>query len=1804
MKKTLFLLIILLASCTDKYELEFEIDNTDTKFSTNETIVFESSHEVKNDSLLGLWMDNTVLEFDPQIEGSIRWVTKNKLEFHPNELYRPETKYKILLKKEALSLFNELKSVSDEEIELETSEFELIKVIGQWKIRENNVNKDILNLQLNFNREVNPVDVANNLELEIDGKKLESRLTTSSFSDEVVFELPLSDARKYKNKSIKIALKEGIQVNKVDWKTTKVLTSEYDIPSIDDLEVLDYKVGTSNGKSNIRLYLSQALDVNKFKKNQIEIDPKVDFEAEVTDYGILIKGDFEESTAYEVKLNENLESIYERTLGSEYVVDINFSQLEPSIDFTAKDMIYLSKNKSKNIGLSIVGLDSVKITITKIYENNLLSFFNRGKRSKYHYDGEGDWIDYYSYETDKYGDIVLEQTQSTKSLGSNGVVKVFNFRLDDKIDRQGLYVLTVASPSKYWVQSSQLVSLSDLGLIVKKSKNDLYVFANSLSQTESLDDVSISIISSKNQIEQIKKTNSSGIAIFKDYNRNGIVEVEPAIIIAKRGDDINYLPLDGKFQVNDYEFDTRGTSSADYKSFFYGDRNIYRPGETVVLSGIIRDKDWKNISNVPISAKIYTPLGNVYKNIKITLNDESGFDSKVSFPTTALTGTYWAEYYLSGDIYLGRYSFKVEEFMPDRLRIKLSSSKSEYFNTDSLHITAQVNNLYGTVAGNRNYELSFSTRRKHLSFDKYKDYDFNVEVKNEINFENLDKVITGKTDKQGEITYRTQLFDIYKNNGILTSRANLTVFDENGRPVNKSIEYDILTQKVFYGIGDFDYYNNVNSNVVIPILAIDKYQKIQKEKKLSVQIIRYNWNSVLVKNENGNYTYKSQKEEKLVEEKEFTHHDKNTKFSFKPTVPGRYEIRLRGVGEINYTAKQFYCFDWGGWQQSTAGDFEIDKEGKITIETEKESYNLNDKCKILFKTPFDGKMLVTLERDGIYYNKYLNTNNKSASLEIDLEEEHIPNVYISAILFKKVDNGALPLTVAYGYKSIEVIKKSNKIEMEIIATEKSKSNISQRIKIKTNMRDKNIHLTLAAVDEGILQVTNYKTPDPYNFFYKQYGLDVNSYTMYPYLYPELKLSDGQSGGDGAMEDIMVDGRVNPLSNKRVKLLSYWSGILKSDRNGIVETTLEIPQFSGAVRLMAVAYKGKSFGSVDKEMKVVDPIVINSSVPRFLSPDDELDLVVTLSNTEGKSTTASVKIKLDDMITAIGDTEKKLQLGANEEKQIVFKVKSAKRIGNSIIKILVDGHGSKFKQETDITIRPISSLQKSSGSGLLKSGKTLNLDLISNYIPITNKSKVVISKSPLISQLNNLNYLLQYPHGCVEQTVSKVFPQLYFKDLLSLTDDSPTKASISIANDNINSAISKLSSFQRYDGGLSYWQGSNTSNKWGSIYAAHFLTEAKNAGFNVNQSMLNKLYGFLQYKCLEKLKETDKFKNGDWVYVYDRNIFYSLYVLSLAGKADKSSMNMYKAELESLSEDSKFLLASAYKLAGDENSFTHIMPEKYYEKDIESKTGGTFASTVRNMAISLLSLIEADSDDYRVMSLSDKLIKIVDNKHFLSTQERAFSFLALGKLASKKTNNLASGSIIFNDKVFELGNEKYIVEHFKNANVTLKSTGSEDLYYFWESSGLTTDGSYKNENSKLKVERNYFDRNGNKLDDRFSQGDLVIVELKVSLLNKVDIVNNIAITDLLPAGFEIDNPRLSSNNTNYKWMKANTPEYIDFRDDRINMFTSLGGYEPTKKFYYICRAVTRGKFNKGVISADAMYDGSYRSYHGGGKIIIE
>ena len=550
------------------------------------------------------------------------------------------------------------------------------------------------------------------------------------------------------------------------------------------------------------------------------------------------------------------------------------------------------------------------------------------------------------------------------------------------------------------------------------------------------------------------------------------------------------------------------------------------------------------------------------------------------------------------------------------------------------------------------------------------------------------------------------------------------------------------------------------------------------------------------------------------------------------------------------------------------------------------------------------------------------------------------------------------------------------------------------------------------------------------------------------------------------------------------------------------------------------------------------------------------------------------------------------------------------MGNGSVLVTIDNGKEKFTEKIELTVRPASSLIKSSQSGMITGGSTANLDLSNNYIPGTATTKLLVSRSPMVQYAKALDYLLGYPHGCIEQTVSKAFPQLYFADLAKTirpkTYISKTQESDFNPTFNINEAIRKIESMQMPNGAVSYWPAGATESEWGTAYATHFLLEAQKAGYEVNQSVLGKMLDYLTTLTSTPHTEKEVFYNESGSYssqdIADRTSIYALYVLSQAGKANRATMNYYKQNQNLLTTDSRYLLAAAYKQTNDTRSYAAILPKSLNPALTNRQLSGSLSSPIRNLALALNTMIETDPDNLQIPNLARQLSQALNATSYLNTQEAAFSFLAMGKIAKRNANSNVTGKVVTNGKQLAVFDGKDLVvnnSRLTTHNPQLIAVGKGSLYWFSQSEGLST-GNYVEEDAGLRVRRQYLNRNGQVV-STFRQNDLIVVKISLVSANGTP-VENVVVTDLLPAGFEIENPRLTEER-NMAWIKTpTTPDYFDIRDDRINYYTTANGVEKT--FYYMVRAVTKGTFTLGPVSADAMYSADYRSYNGGGKLRVD
>jgi uncharacterized protein YfaS (alpha-2-macroglobulin family) len=622
------------------------------------------------------------------------------------------------------------------------------------------------------------------------------------------------------------------------------------------------------------------------------------------------------------------------------------------------------------------------------------------------------------------------------------------------------------------------------------------------------------------------------------------------------------------------------------------------------------------------------------------------------------------------------------------------------------------------------------------------------------------------------------------------------------------------------------------------------------------------------------------------------------------------------------------------------------------------------------------------------------------------------------------------------------------------------------------------------------------------------------------------------------------------------------------------------------------------------MTVADPIVISTALPRFLSPGDTVNVPVTLTNTTDKSANITASITVEGPMKVFGESTQSVSLRAKAEGRATFRVVADPAINIGKVTVMVSGMGEKFTDVTEIAVRPPSTLQKGTGSGSITGGSTQKVTIgLSDFMPASVSYSLVVSRSPALELGEHLRYLVQYPYGCTEQTVSAAFPQLYYGDLTGLVQQNRQQNKVH-ANTNIIEAIRKIKMRQLYNGAVTLWDGEGREDWWTTIYAAHFLLEAKKAGFDVDNSLLSTMLNYI----------SNKLKNRETIiYYYNRDqnkkiapkeVAYGLYVLALAGRTNVPAMNYYKANTTLLALDSRYLLAAAYATAGDKKSFSSMLPASFSGEESVPQTGGSYYSDVRDEAIALNALLEVDPGNAQIGTMVKHVAEKLKTRRWLSTQERAFAFLALGKHARAANNSTATAEIKVNGKTVGKADEKSWTGDMKAlgaAQVEIVTKGNGRLFYFWQAEGISASGAYQEEDSYLKVRKRFYDRNGKLItSNTFKQNDLIIIGISLEKSFSTS-VENVVITDLLPAGFEIENPR-TKEIPGMDWIKDGmTPVALDVRDDRIHFFVNADYSKQT--YYYAVRAVSPGNYKMGPVNADAMYNGEYHSYNGAGVVRI-
>tara|TARA_Y100000593_G_C4320818_1_gene343691 strand:+ start:1 stop:2199 length:2199 start_codon:yes stop_codon:yes gene_type:complete len=727
--------------------------------------------------------------------------------------------------------------------------------------------------------------------------------------------------------------------------------------------------------------------------------------------------------------------------------------------------------------------------------------------------------------------------------------------------------------------------------------------------------------------------------------------------------------------------------------------------------------------------------------------------------------------------------------------------------------------------------------------------------------------------------------------------------------------------------------------------------------------------------------------------------------------------------------------------------------------------------------------------------------------------------------------------------------------------------------------------TIALVDEGLLDLTNFKTPNSWKYFYATEALGVKTYDMYRFV---MGAFNGELAGVyaiGGDEELIKPGtkKIN-----RFKPMVRFLGPFELSSNSTNKHQISIPNYIGSVRTMVIAgNKDFAYGSAEKTTRVVKPLMVLGTMPRTLSPTEKITVPVTVFAMENKVKNVSVKISTNSLLKVTGASSKNITFNNKGEKVVYFTLEAARKIGVAKVHISVSGNGENAYDDIALNVKIPSPEISETRIVKLKS----KWDTIIKPIGIqgTNHAQITISNYPNLNLGHRLNYLIHYPYGCIEQTVSSAFPQLYLNDLVELS-----KIQKDETQSNIENTLKRLKMFQTPSGGFTYWPESNSDiHEWATSYAGHFMLEAKKKGFLLPANMLKK---WMDYQKHQANKWSPKYNAG---YKSELTQAYRLFTLALAGKPEIGAMNRLRENGLS-SNISKWLLVNAYYVAGKKTIAEKMMPAEIKKILPYRDWSYTFGSDIRDEAIILYALVNMKKWNM-TNALIKSLSKNLNSNRWMSTQETAFSLLALSKYVLANGKGNISADIKIGNKTQHISSNKSSVTipvntFNKPISVVNKNTNSLIVELSNYGKPLTYE---KTGADNLTMKINYTDLQGNPVDiSNIKQNQDIVAQVYIKHPGILPDYENMALTQIFPSGFEITNPRMD----NIERYKSSSSDYQDVRDDRVVTFFSLKKGD-SKTFYILLNAAYAGEYFFPPVKCEAMYDGSVYAVSKGGKTVI-
>jgi uncharacterized protein YfaS (alpha-2-macroglobulin family) len=1487
---------------------------------------------------------------------------------------------------------------------------------------------------------------------------------------------------------------------------------------------------------------------------------------------------------YAIRLRAGLPSVDGETLLKDVVLDVYVPDRSPFVGF-ANDAYVMPAGLGGGLPITSVNADVAQVMIYRVGDRSIATAVRDGIF-------QGSLTE---YDAEDIADRVGEQVWTGEvdlARGEPNELTTTAIPVAETIGQMeaGAYVITAKIKdeySEYWDSvATQWFIVTDIGLTTISGDDGVHAFVRGLDDAKAIAGATVRLVARNNEILGEATTDADGRAVFAPGLARGEGGRAPQLLVAETADgDYAFLDLSRPaFDLTDRGVEGR-PSPGPLDVFATTERGVYRPGETVYLTALLRDERAAAVTGLPLTLEVERPDGVVAS--KQVLNDQGagGYFAALPLVAEAMRGSWTARLYADPEAEaLSSTSFLVEDFEPERLAFEVTAPDGPMATGEVTAVDVAAKYLYGATAPNLAVEAD-AILSPRTTLDAFPGYTFGrVDDTVETSREPLG--VVGTTDEAGNAVAEIVLPEPYATTRPLEAQVLLRLVDTNGRTIERSISRPVLATVDRIGIKPaFDDASGLaeGSQASFDIVAVSPAGEAIAKTGLNWTISRIDTNYQWYRN-GSTWQW-----EAITTSREVATGTVDTPEGGPATIGanvdwGLYRVEVESTGD-NPTSSSYEFY--AGYYYADAGS---DTPDTLQVALDKAAYKVGDTAQLKLDPQFAGTALVMVVDNRIIAMQAVEVPEGGTTVPLEVTEEWGPGAYVTAILYRPSDvtEKRMP-SRALGLAFADVEPGDRKLDVTLEAPEVTlpRQSFTTTVDLGNLAAGQKAYVAVAAVDLGILNLTNFKVPDPDGWYFGQRQLGMEVRDLYG------SLIDPTQGLAGAMRSGGDEGSSRTGTPPATSVLvALHSGIVEVDADGKATITFDMPDFSGTVRVMAMAWTETAVGHASADVIVRDPVVVTLSPPRFLRVGDESRLLVEINNIDGESGTYGVSLTTGEGIaTPAASNDVELEKGNRTALELNL---NGMQIGDwPVVLTITAPDGSTQTKELLLGVRPTSAPITTSRLVPIKAGETVTIgpDHFESYMANTGAMTLAIGPIARLDVPGLLLALDRYPYGCAEQLSSRALPLLYLNDvakLVGIAEDDKL-------NQTVIDTIANLLSKQSSAGGFGLWGPFDGGDLWLDGFVTDFLLRAKAAGYDVPEQSMTMAFDNLA----NQLSYAADFDNGG------EDIAYALYDLARAGRVSMGDLRYYhEARLNAFGSPlAQAQLGAALSLYGDPtraNSAFAAAVAKLNSPDNIRRYRGDYGTRMRDLAGVLALAAEFKPDGVNLTDLANQLAKLRDRATYTSTQEDSWTLLAAAALGASATD----GSVTLDGEALT-GQVYRRYDQAGFAAVEVANTGTADTEAKVTVTGFPVTPPPEASNG-FTITRDYYLPDGTPIDPQaapIAQNDRLVVVLRVrpQTLGSGQYV----VADPLPAGFEIENPDLSAGSgvADFSWLTLDSATHVESRTDQY--VAAFRYYDSTGTFTtaYLVRAVSPGTFVLPGATVEDMYRPEFRANTAAGAIEV-